>query len=106
MPHHRKVIAPEHRGQGREVRSLDGTYAHHERGLTIGGVKRAWDHVEKRLTPYQTVLTAVIANRTLLAGVAVMVQTPDRREEELGYLQEPSQQSYAPMDAARERLLE
>jgi hypothetical protein len=106
MPHHRKVIAPEHRGRGHEVLSLDWTYAHHERGLKIGGVKKAWDHVEKRLPPYQTVLTAVIANRTLLDGVEVVVQAPDRREEELGYLQETSRQSYAQMDAARERLLE
>lgn len=106
MPQHRKVIAPEHRGRGREVLSLDWTYAHHERGLKIWGVKKAWDHVEKRLSPYQTVLTAVIANRTLLDGVAVVVQAPDRREEELGYLQETSRQSYAQMDEARGRLLE
>jgi hypothetical protein len=50
--HPRKVIAPEHRGRGREVLSLDGTYAHHERGRKIWGVKKVWDHdVAKRLSP-------------------------------------------------------
>ena len=60
MPHHRAVIAGAHRGCGREVSSLDWTYAHHERGPKIGGVKKAWDHVEHRLAPYQTVMTAVM----------------------------------------------
>jgi hypothetical protein len=106
MPHHRKVIAPDHRGRGREVLSLDWTYAHHERGLKIWGVKQAWDHVAKRLTPYQTVMTAVVANRTLLDGVEVVVQEPDRCEEEMGYLQETVQQGYAQMEEARGRLLE
>jgi hypothetical protein len=32
MPRHRAVIARAHRGCGREVISLDWTYAHHERG--------------------------------------------------------------------------
>jgi hypothetical protein len=106
MPHHRQVSAPDQRGRGREVLSLDWTYAHHERGLKIWGVKKAWDHVEKRLTPYQTVLTAVVANRTCLDGVEVVVQVPDRCEEEMGYWQETVRQSYAQMEEARGRLLE
>ena len=48
MPRHRAVIAREHRGRGREVLSLDWTYAHHERGPKIWGINKAWDHVEKR----------------------------------------------------------
>jgi hypothetical protein len=88
------------------VLSLDWTYAHHERGLKIWGVKKAWDHVAKRLPPYQTVLTAVVANRTLLDGVEVVVQGPDRCEEEMGYLQETVRQSYTQMEEARGRLLE
>src|SRR5262249_61728064 len=48
MPHHRAVIAGTHRGRGREVISLDWTYAHHERGRKIWGVKKAWDHVAQR----------------------------------------------------------
>jgi hypothetical protein len=106
MPHHRKVVACAHRGRGREVISLDWTYAHHERGLKIWGVKKAWDHVEHRLAPYQTVVTAVVANRTRLDGIEVVVQQPDQQEEELAYLQETMRQSYAQMDEARGRLLE
>lgn len=48
MPRHRAVIAREHRGRGREVLSLDWTYAHHERGPKIWGINKAWDHVEQR----------------------------------------------------------
>jgi hypothetical protein len=106
MPRHRALIAPAHRGQGRAVLSLDWTYAHHQRGLKIWGVKRAWDHVEKRLVPYQTVVTAVIANRTRIDGVEVVVQPPDQSGEEIAYLQETVRDSYEQMAAARERLLE
>jgi hypothetical protein len=73
MPQHRKGIAPDHRGRGHEVLSLDWTDAYPERGLKIWGVKKAWAHVAKRLTPYQTVLPAVVATRTLLDGVEVVV---------------------------------
>ena len=106
MPHHRAVIAGAHRGHGREVISLDWTYAHHERGLKIWGVKKAWDHVAQRLAPYQTVVTAVVANRGRLDGIEVVVQQPDRHEEEMAYLHETVQASYAQMEAARGRLLE
>jgi hypothetical protein len=106
MPRHREIIAPGHRGQGRAVLSLDWTYAHHERGLKIWGVKKAWDHVEKRLVPYQTVVTAVIANRARIDGVEVVVQQPDQSGEERAYLQETVRESYEQMAAARERLLE
>ena len=106
MPRHRAIIAPAHRGQGRAVLSLDWTYAHHERGRKIWGVKKAWDHVEKRLVPYQTVVTAVIANRTRIDGVEVVVQQPDQSGEEIAYLHETGRDSYEQMAAARERLLE
>jgi hypothetical protein len=106
MPRHREIIAPAHRGRGRAVLSLDWTYAHHERGLKIWGVKKAWDHVEQRLAPYQTVVTAVIANRARIDGVEVVVQQPDKSAEEIAYLQETVRESYEQMAAARERLLE
>jgi hypothetical protein len=95
MPRHREIIAPAHQGQGRAVLSLDWTYAHHERGPQIWGVKKAWDHVEKRLAQYQTVVTAVIATRTRIDGVEVVVQQPDRSAEEKAYLQETMRESYA-----------
>jgi len=49
LPLHRQAVAPAHQGRGREVLSPDWTYAHHERGPKIWGVKQAWDHVERRL---------------------------------------------------------
>jgi len=106
MPRHRAVIAREHRGRGREVLSLDWTYAHHERGPKIWGVNKAWDHVEKRMALYQTVVTAVVANRACLAGVEVVVQQPNVTEEELAYLRETVQESYEQMEHAQGRLLE
>ena len=106
MPCHRAVTAPAYRGRGRAVLSLDGTYVHHERGTKIWGVKPAWDHVEHRLGPSQTVVTAVIASRERLDGVEVVVQSPDQRAEEAAYLQETVRQSYEQMEEARQRLLE
>jgi hypothetical protein len=106
LPRHRQVIARQHRGRGREILSLDWTYAHHERGPQIWGVKKAWDHVEQRLAPYQTVVTAVLANRERLDGVEVVVQPPGRYEEEMAYLQETVRESYEQMDAVRTRVLE
>jgi hypothetical protein len=106
MPRHRAVIAKAHRGCGREVISLDWTYAHHERGRKIWGVKKAWDHVAQRLVPYQTVVTAVIANQVRLDGIEVLVQQPNQQEEELAYLQETVRESYPQMEEARERVLE
>lgn len=106
MPRHREVVAGAHRGCGREVISLDWTYAHHERGLKIWGVKKAWDHVEHRLAPYQTVVTAVMANRARLDGMEVLVQQPNRQEEAMAYLQETVRDSFTQMEAARGRVLE
>src|SRR4030095_14748518 len=80
MPQHRKVIAPDHRGRGKEVLSLDWTYAHHERGPKIWGVKKAWDHVERRLAPYQTLVTAVLENPERRVGIEVLVQQPNRQD--------------------------
>ena len=106
MPHHRALIAEAHGGCGREVISLDWTYAHHERGPKIWGVKKAWDHVAQRLAPYQTVVTAVIANRARLDGIEVLVQQPKRQDEELAYLQEPVRDTYLQLEEARGRVLE
>jgi len=88
------------------VISLDWTYAHHERGPKIWGVKKAWDHVEQRLAPYQTVVTAVIANRARLDGIEVLVQQPNRQDEELAYLQETVRDTYLQLEEARGRVLE
>ena len=70
------------------------------------GVKKAWDHVAQRLAPYQTVVTAVIANRARLDGIEVLVQQPSRQDEEVAYLQETGRASYTQLEEARERVLE
>src|SRR5262249_34868941 len=85
LPLHRRRVARAHRGRGRAVLSLDGTYAHNERGPKIGGVKKAWDPVERRVAPNQPTVTAVIANRERLDGLEVVVQQPDQHEEEVAY---------------------
>jgi len=106
MPRHRAVVAGAHRGRGREVTSLDWTYAHHERGRKMWAVHKAWDHVEHRLASYQTVVTAVVAKRGRLDGIEVVVQQPDRHEAEMAYLQETGQARYTQLETARGRLLE
>jgi hypothetical protein len=106
MPHHRAVIARAHRGCGREVIRLDGTYAHHERGPKMWGVQKAWEHGERRLAPYQTVVTAVMANRARLEGLEVLVQQPKQQEEELAYVHETIRESYPQLAEARGCVLE
>ena len=106
MPRHREVVAGAHRGCGREVISRDWTYAHHERGRKMWAVHKAWDHVEHRLASYQTVVTAVVANRGRLDGIEVVVQQPDRHEAEMAYLQETGPARYTQLETARGRLLE
>jgi hypothetical protein len=106
MPRHRAVVAGAHRGRGREVISLDWTYAHHERGRKMWAVHNAWDHVEHRLASDQTVVPAVVANRGRLDGIEVVVQQPDRHEAEMAYLQEKEPARDTPLETARGRLLE
>jgi urease gamma subunit len=88
------------------VVSLDWTLAHHERGPEIFGVNKAWDYIEHRVGRFQTVMTAVVANRALIDGIAIEVQRPDYREEELGYLEATRVDSFEAMEAARRRLIE
>ena len=106
MPRHREVVSCDHRGRGREVISLDWTFAHHDRGPHIWGVSAAWDYTQRRYGRYQTVMTAVIANRELIDGLEVAVQSPKVHEKELAYLKATVQASYEQMEAARTRLLE
>ena len=68
MPRHREVVACDHRERGREVIGIDWTLSHHERGAEIFGVKRAYDYVDKRMSRYQTVVTAAIANQEMIDG--------------------------------------
>jgi len=106
LPRHRTLIAPEHRQRGREVISLDWTLVHHERGPHIYGTTKSYDYVARRMGRFQTVVTAVIANRQLIDGIGVQIQEPSVCKEEEEYLKATVQTSYAQMEQARTRLLE
>jgi hypothetical protein len=103
---HRTTVALDHRGRGREVISLDWALAHHERGPHIFGVALAYDYVQRRTARFQTVVTAVIANRQVIDGLEVIVQEPKALKEENAYLEATSKDSYAQMEEARTRVLE
>jgi hypothetical protein len=106
LPRHRAGIAPEHRNRGREVISLDWTLVHHERGPQIYGTTKSYDYVERRMGRFQTVVTAVIANRQLIDGIDLRIQVPNVCAEEETYLKATVQAGYEQMERARERLLE
>ena len=106
MPRHRAVVAAEHRGRGLEVIDLDWTYVHHDRGPTIYATKRAYDHVEGRLSNYQTLVTAVVTNAEVIDGVAVEVQFPNYQPEELAYLKMTALDGDTDLESARQRFIE
>ena len=107
MAVHRARMAQEHRGgRRREVISLDWTLAHHERGPQIFGVKKAYDYVQERYGLFQTVVTATIANRAHVDGLAVEVQAPSWAAEEREYLAMSAPESYTEMAALQKRLVE
>ena len=103
---HRKVISPSHRGQGREVISLDWTFSHHGRGPEIYGNSKGYDYVEGRTSRFQTIVTAVISNDKLIDGLDVVVQVPNVTEGEQEYLKMTAKDSYQEMEEAQERLLD
>ena len=106
LPRHRRLIAPEHRGHGREVISLDWTLVHHDRGPHIYGTAKSYDYVGRRMARFQTVVTGVIANRQLIDGIDIRLQVPNVCKEEETYLKATVQASYEQMEQARTRLLE
>jgi hypothetical protein len=106
MPRHRAVVAGAHRGRGLEVIDLDWTYVHHDRGPEIYATKRAYDHVEGRLSNYQTLVTAAVSNADRLDGLAVDVQFPNYQAEELGYLAMTAQDNAMDLESARQRVME
>jgi hypothetical protein len=103
---HREVVSTDHRGRGREVISLDWTFAHHDRGPEIYAAEKGYDYVENRPSRFQTVVTAVISNSSLIDGLDLVVQEPSKHKEELSYLRETVKRSYDQMGAVSERLLE
>lgn len=106
MARHRVEVASHYAPQERQVISLDWTHGHHERGPQIFGVKRQYDYVNGRMSQYHTLLTAVLANRKRLDGLAVEVQGAKWEAEELAYLQASRQESYNDTAAVMERLSE
>ena len=103
---HHKVISPSHRGQGREIISLDWTFSHHDRGPEIYGNSKGYDYVENRTSRFQTLVTAVISNDKLIDGLDVVVQAPNEIEGEQEYLKMTSRYSYQQMEEVYERLLD
>ena len=103
---HRSVVAADHRGRGREVISLDWTFAHHDRGPEIYAAKKSYDYVENRPCRLQTLVTAVISNKSLIDGLDVVVQEPSNEKEEIAYLKETARKSYDEMDGVSNRLLQ
>ena len=69
-------------------------------------LSESYDYVERRMARLQTVVTAVVANRTLVDGLEVRVQEPSVREAEETYLQATARESYEQMAHVRTRLLE
>src|SRR5262252_7368456 len=106
MPRHRAVVAQAHGRRGREVIRLDWTRTHHEWGPKIYGVTKSYDYVERRMARFQTVVTAVVANRALVDGIEVRGQAPSVREVEEAYVQATTRESYEHMEAVRTRFLE
>jgi hypothetical protein len=103
---HREIVSLSHKGQGKEVISLDWTFSHHERGLEIYGNKKEYDYVEGCTSRFQTVVTAVISNDKLIDGIDVVVQSPNVVESEREYLRMTAKDSYEQMSTLQERLLE
>ena len=103
---HREIVSPSHKGQGKEVISLDWTFSHHDRGPEIYGNKKEYDYVERCTSRFQTVVTAVIFNDKLIDGLDLVVQAPNLVKSELEYLKMTAQDSYEQMSALQERLLE
>ena len=58
------------------------------------------------MSHYPTVVTAVIANRELLDGLAVRVQEPNSEEAERAYLQMTAHTPSKQLDPAWQRVLE
>ena len=100
------MVSADHRGHGREVISLDWTFAHHDRGPEIYAAEKSYDYVENRPCRLQTVVTAVISNKSLIDGLDVVVQEPSKQKQEMAYLKETVRKSYDQMGDVSRRLLE
>ncbi len=76
LPRQRTVSAPEHRGRGREVLSVEWPLVQQERGPQIDGTTKSSEYGARRMARFQTVGTAVMANRQLIEGSDLPIQEP------------------------------
>lgn len=106
MVRHRLQVSQHYDPRARVVISLDWTLGHHERSKQIFGVKRQYDYVDNCMSCYQTILTAVAANRVRQDGIGVAVQAAQWEAAELEYLKMTRQGEYETIAAAMERLSE
>jgi hypothetical protein len=106
MECHRGKIAPNYRGKGRAVISVDWTFSYHPYSQKIYGAKAGYDYVHGCKSRYQTIVTAAIANANRVDGIGVEVQQPNYQKEELTYLKMTRQENYERMEQVRERLIE
>jgi hypothetical protein len=106
MRRHRAIVAKDHKGRGREVISVDWTFAHHDRGPKIFGVNKAYDYVQKRTAQFKTVVTGVISNGELIDCLEAVVQKPGQIAEEEAYLRATAKASYEQMQQVQNRMLE
>jgi hypothetical protein len=106
MQQHRAEVAQDYQGSGRAVISVDWTLTHHERGPHIYAITKGYDYVENRTARFQTVVTAVVSNASLIDGLEIAVQDPKDLHKEQAYLKATAQPSYQQRDQVRQRLLE
>jgi len=103
---HRQQVSAEYQGQGRHVISVDWTFAHHDKGSCIYGVKKSYDYVENTMSRFQTVVTATVANASRVDGLEAAVQQPSFEAQEQAYLNATVAESYEQTKAAARRLVE
>ena len=106
MTRHREQVSRKYQEKERLIISLDWTLGHHERGKQIFGVKRQYDYVNNCMSCYQTILTAVIANRTRPDGIGVAVQRAKWEAEELEYLKMTRKDEYEDQAGVMKRISE
>ena len=103
---HRQQVGAEYQGQGRHVIRVDWTFAHHDKGPCIYGVKKSYDYVENTTSRFQTVVTATVANASRVDGLEAAVQQPSFEAQEEVYLNATVAESYEQTKAAARRLVE
>jgi hypothetical protein len=69
-------------------------------------VTQSDEYVERRLARFPTVVTAVVATRTLVEGMEVRVQEPSVRAAEEASWPATTRERYEQLEPVRTRLLE